>query len=343
MKHIVKKTFIALLVGILSSTLFAQEKTQAYYNTHENEILPDARAAFQRGDYERTVELCRWHYIIVGNQDADSLRSMAERCARLSEEMVNQKTAGKMKEAEEAANTLLSINPNDSAAKQLIEELTQQTAPLPLDTVIVTTPPTEESVVQDIITSQEPEQAKEQKTEEPVHEIPETAAPPVTTDKPRTRFVLKAGASILDLKQIAQSVAPGGSLGLYDLGGSRIGLEAGGYYCSNFNSTVSLFGIDASLVLRVAKGVYPQVGVGYFSYNPVSTIGSATQGLCGGAGLTFLLANHFCVEVGAKYYPAFKIMNSEQAITSGISYQFPVVKQFYSGGIAPMVKIGWAF
>ena len=93
----------------------------------------------------------------------------------------------------------------------------------------------------------------------------------------------------------------------------------------------------------MAKGVYPQVGVGYFSYNPMSTIGSATQGLCGGAGLTFLLGNHFCVEVGAKYYPAVKIMKSEQAITSGISYQFPVVKQFYSGGIAPTVKIGWAF
>ena len=36
MKTIVKKTFIALLVGVLSSTLFAQEKTQAYYNTHES-------------------------------------------------------------------------------------------------------------------------------------------------------------------------------------------------------------------------------------------------------------------------------------------------------------------
>lgn len=62
----------------------AQEKTQAYYNSHETEILPDARAAFREGNYDRVVELCRWHYIIVGDTGADALQERAARCAELS-------------------------------------------------------------------------------------------------------------------------------------------------------------------------------------------------------------------------------------------------------------------
>ena len=69
-----------LLFVLLSSVSFAQEKTQSYYNTHESEILPDAKAAFQRGEYERTIELCKWHYIILGDHKADNLRQQAEKC-----------------------------------------------------------------------------------------------------------------------------------------------------------------------------------------------------------------------------------------------------------------------
>ena len=341
MKTIVKKTFIALLVGVLSSTLLAQEKTQAYYNTHESEILPDARTAFQRGNYERAVELCRWHYIIVGNQDAESLRNMAERCARLSEEMVNQKIAGKMKEAEEAANTLLSINPNDSAAKQLIEEMTQPETPLPQDTVTVAIPPIEETDVQETITNLESIPTEDQRiVEKPVQETPITPVAPV---EPRTMFVLKAGATVLNLSSFSESIAPGGSLGLYDIGGSRIGLEAGGYICPNLMSTGSLFGVDASVVLRAAKSVYPKVGVGYFSYTGKTDNGSSTHGLCAGAGLTFMLG-HFCLEIGSKYYPEICVQGVETvATTPGATYEFPSVKQILSGGIAPFVSIGFAF
>lgn len=353
MKSLFLKAVALLLAGVFSATLFAQEKTQSYYNTHETEILPDAKLAFQNGKYERAEELCRWHYIIVGDNAADALRKTAGRCAQLSTEMVALRTAGKIKEAKEVANTLLSINPNDAAAKKMLEESEEPDLPIPVDTMVTDVP-----IIADTVLKENPlsiEIPVEEKPQEPVQTIDINPNPnsvqnasgksiePTGNGAPRTKFVLKAGASLLDLKQIAHSFAPGGNLGLYDLGGSRIGLEAGVYYCSNFNSTVSLLGIDASIVFRVANGFYPKVCLGFFSYDPVSAIGTATKGLCGGAGLTFLLGGHFCFEIGAKYYPSFKIMNSEQAITSGISYQFPVVKQFYSGGIAPMISIGWAF
>ena len=87
-----------------------------YYNTHETEILPDAREVFWGGDYERTVELCTWHYIIVGNQDAMPLKERAERCNRLTKEMHALRADGKMKEAKEMASIVLSINPVETHA-----------------------------------------------------------------------------------------------------------------------------------------------------------------------------------------------------------------------------------
>ena len=352
MKSFVRIIHFVLLLGLISGSLFAQDKSQAYYNTHESEILPDAKAAFQKGNYTRAALLCNWHYVIVGDDAADSLRDMAERCAKLSTELADLRAAGKIKEAKVVASTLLSINPNDAAAKKMLEESEEPDLPIPVDTVVTDVP-----IIADTVVKENPpiEIPIEEKPQEPVQTIDvnpnldsvlnasDKSIEPTGDDAPRTKFVLKAGASLIDLKQIAHSIAPGGSLGLYDLGGSRIGAEVGGYYCSDLNSTAPLFGIDVFAVVRAAKGFYPKFGVGYFSYNPVSAVGSAVHGLCGGAGLTFLLGGHLCLEVGAKYYPAFSIMYSEQAITSGISYQFPIVKQFYSGGIAPMVSIGWAF
>ena len=121
MRVIAKRWCLSLLIGLLSSVMYAQEKTQSYYNTHESEILPDATIAFQSGKYERTVELCKWHYIIVGDNAADSLREKAERCAQLKEEMEEDLKLEKINEARVNAKALLSINSNDSNAKKVLE------------------------------------------------------------------------------------------------------------------------------------------------------------------------------------------------------------------------------
>ena len=70
----------AFVLSFISTAAYAQDKTQAYYAQHEREILPDAQTAFREGNYERAVQLCRWHYIIVGDRAADSLRDKAEIC-----------------------------------------------------------------------------------------------------------------------------------------------------------------------------------------------------------------------------------------------------------------------
>lgn len=367
MNSIIRNLLLIIAVLFFAPGLYAQEKTQSYYNTHENEILPDARASFQKGNYERAIELCKWHYIIVGTQDANLLRDMAERCAKLSSDMTEYWAAGKTKEAEETAKILLSINSNDAAAKELLAEIERASIPAPADTVVVDAPVAEVTaeeipvvenpVVQDSVVTEMPileELPVEQVAQETEPVVPETveSTPSVPTKpvsgpelQPRTMFVVKAGASVLDLSQLAQTVAPGASLGVYDMGGSPVGMEAGFYLCPGLSAqSASLFGLDASLVFRVAKGIYPKAGVGFFTCKSTSDSGSETKGLCGGLGLTFLVGGHFCVEVGAKYYPKVGLRGSEMVSTTpGATYEFPSVQQVLSGGIAPMVSIGWAF
>lgn len=351
MKLFVYRVTIVLFFLILPQVICGQEKTQAYYNTHETEILPDARVSFRRGDYDRTVELCKWHYIIVGDQAANQLRVNAERCSRLLKEMKEYQAEGKIKEAKEVAEILLTLNPDDSVAKAVSELVV---APPVTETVPVEAPA--DTLVQ--VVSEQPVRVEEQTVQEepeqvPVKETqpdfvkPETevaSAAPEPFDEPRTRFVIKAGVSVLDLKQMSSTFAPGGSLGLYDLGGSRIGVEAGGYFCPGMSAlSASLFGMDASLVLRVAKGIYPKVGAGFFSCRSTDGSGAQTKGLCGGLGVTFLMGKHFCLELGAKYYPAVKLRSAERYSTSGVSYEFPSSRQILGGGIAPMVSLGLAF
>ena len=115
--------FVAVLLSMACSGTWAQNKTQAYYNSHEREILPDARTAFRSGDYARTAELCRWHYIIVGDRAADALRDQAERCGQYASRMAALKDEGKNSEAKAAAQALLAINPDDLAARKLVEEI----------------------------------------------------------------------------------------------------------------------------------------------------------------------------------------------------------------------------
>ena len=349
-KHF-QKAFVFVILGLLSSALFAQEKTQSYYNTHESEILPDAKVAFQRGDYERAVELCTWHYIIVGNQDATLLQEKAERCVQLSKRMEEFQTTGRTNDAAEVAKTILSINPDDVTAKELIS-ISETPAVDPntvppvairdtIQQVITDSPIQKEEVQEEQI--QEIEQDQKQILEQPTI-IPEQKDQSFLIEEPKMHFVMKAGASVLDFNQFSKTLAPGVSLGFYDIGGSRIGTEMGAYICLGLSSlSASMFGVDASLLFRAARGMFPTAGFGFFSCKPTDGGGDATNGLCAKIGLTFLFDEHFCFEIGAKYYPEIKLRGTEQISTAGSTYDFPSSRGIIPGGISPMISFGWAF
>lgn len=335
---------VVVFLGLLCSSAWAQNqnKTQAYYNSHEREILPDAREAFKKGDYARAAELSQWHWIIVGDRQADSLREMAERCGQLSRQLVSLRNSGKMDEAKTVAQSILSMNPDDAAAKQLLEELKElekakqpEPKPVVVDSAAVSEPPVkEEEEVVDKLEDVKPVEIDPYRPVTPV-------AKPISKDEPKSLFVIKGGATVLDLDKFV--IAPGGSLGLYNLGGSVLGLEAGMYAGSGLaGKTASIFGLDAAAVLRIGNSVYPKVGLGFFSCKS-STFGSTTKGLSAVAGLTFLLGGHFAVEAGLKYYPEVNVSGFDQVSAAGVTYDFPATVMILSGGVAPVLSVGWAF
>lgn len=342
-KNVIGHVIIVIIHCLLSISMLAQEKTQSYYNTHESELLPDAKTAFQNGKYERAVELCKWHYIIVGDKAADALRDMAERCTQLSEEMSDYYAAGKTKEARETAKKLLSLNSHDANAQQLLDELEMVDKPLPQDTKEDTGRAVEDAITREKPISKDPVITPPRDIEKS-GEVGSKANTPVIRTGSRMSFVAKASVAALNLDRIREAIAPGGNFGLYDIDGSPVGFEVGGYYCPDLFSSGSLFDIDASLIVRIAKGIYPKIGAGYFSYTDNATDKSVKNGLCAVGGLTFLLGGHLCMEIGTKYYPEVSVQGFEMVSTTpGASYEFPSVKRILPGGIAPFVSFGWAF
>ncbi len=317
---------LALVLAFVSSALLAQEKSQSYYYTHDTEILPDARKAFSEGNYERAVVLCTWHYIIVGDNAANDVLEKAERCNQLLKELGDLTAEGKEEQAHNKADELLKLNPDDPAAKRFLLESESEKDKIAVDTV---------SIVPAVM---------DDDNGQITDAFGDVNPSPVPKPKYRTRFLIKAGVSAFDISQLAQSITPGGALGLYDIAGSRIGTEVGGFFCPGLsNVSVSFVGLDAGLVLRVAKGIYPKLGMGFFSCKPTDESAAATLGLSAGAGLTFLIGGHFCIELGAKYYPVVKVAGTETVTTAGASYEFPVLREIISGGIAPELRVGWAF
>ena len=353
MRAFIHRSCLVLVFVFFSVALFAQEKTQAYYNTHENEIFPDANAAFREGNYERTIQLCTWHYVFFGTRDAEQLQKKAEQCIQLSKDLSRQYAEGKTMEARVTANSLLSINPDDPLAKRISEELTDLDESSPIvsvtpenaltDTLVTVNPLQEDSIMAE--TSQENNPVSERSpVSGTVPYTPISPAQPGGDDGTRTKFVIKATASILDFSQITRMFAPGVSLGVYDLGGSRIGTEAGFYVCPGLSSlSASLYGVNADIVFRASDLVYPKVGVGFFSCSPKDGNSTSTNGLCAGLGATLLFGGHFSFEIGAKYYPELRLRDSETVSTFGMSYEFPSSRQVVHGGIVPMIGIGWAF
>ena len=124
MNKLVKIAYVTLFIFVFGLPVNAQDKGLPYYNNHPSEALPDARTAFRGGDYGRAVELCKWHYVIVGDNKADALREKAKQCAELSEEMRALVLSNQQNVAKEKANAILALNPNDKAAREIRDLLT---------------------------------------------------------------------------------------------------------------------------------------------------------------------------------------------------------------------------
>ncbi|MBO4843455.1 MAG: hypothetical protein J5490_02600 [Bacteroidales bacterium] len=349
-----KKTIfivITILLSFLSVVVCAQDKTQAYYAQHEREILPDAQTEFTKGNYQRAVLLCQWHYVMVGDDAASSLRDKAEKCQTLLEEMNRLYLEGDNEAAIEKAMELLALNPEDAIAKELLlATKSSLTEPIEEETIItpeyVTIEDTlvyvDPNVVSDPELDLKPEQLPSEiiETPQPVPLVPVQSTMSIDA-KHKTRIGIKASLSTIDLKNKAIPLAYGGSIVAYDIVGSRFGGEFGVIYSSSLPNSSSFYEYEMSVLLRVVDNLYPKIIAGFFNCKN-SSGNSSTTGMNAGVGLS-IVSRHYCIDFGIKYNPIIYVHSSETEYIAGIETVFSSSSLVLSEGIIPYVSIGLVF
>ena len=359
-----KRSFIIILVSLalsfLSLAMYAQDKTQAYYSQHESEILPDAQTAFSDGDYEQTVLLCRWHYIIVGDRAADSLRDKADKCRDLLEEMSQLAKEGNIEVALDKALALLALNPEDIVAKNLL--LAAETANNEADDEeeIVTIP--DSLTIEEIpVYDNEPEMISDTDQSNPAHvDISDTlqilAEEPyiVLTNKlydHQTLYGIKAGLSITSFNNFIQSdsgdmgryLAYAGSLCVYNIGKSRFGLEVGTLFVPSLSDNATFIEIDTGVVIRVSDFIFLKGLGGYYTYNHKTINSLDKKGMSVGVGVTSFMDEHFCLEIGCKFYSATQDSRNDAVNANEIQLNPTAVLSALPRGLSPYLSIGFFF
>ena len=372
-----KRLLLMALFLCMTSLTYAQV---FYYQDHQEEILPHARAAFKQGDYDKAVSLCDIHDSILGREHADAaeverLRADASRCKDLAFDIEKYAYEGNMTMAELSSDELYKLNPYDERLKLV----TTKSYPVPKEPQAPKKPVTkkEPKVKEEKKPSVQP--AEPAKPAEPIQpaepETPVEPSKPVRQEKSGSaddlddgylapysgkddffppRFVVAAGASLLGIGGGSTAIAPGIGVGMYDIGESVIGAEARAYLSPWVaSSTAKLFGVDVCAVLRIVRGVYISAGAGFFSCSPAAIVitnaapaGEAkpTLGLCIPGGVSFVLGKSFVIQAGVSYFPAVSIGSSKTVKTSaGPSYNITAGQPVMQAGIAPRVSIGFAF
>ena len=166
----------------------------------------------------------------------------------------------------------------------------------------------------------------------PVKPVENPVAAPKKTAHPNMLFVAKAGVGTTTNWGFFPELA----VGVYDIGGSRFGAELGGYLYKG----TTMPGFDASATFRLMDMLYLRAGAGYFSYTKDA---STTGGMNATVGVNILIGGHFCVDIGLRYYPKIQVMGTETVSTAGVTYSIPVPETVMKSGVAPSIKIGYAF
>lgn len=83
--------------------------------------LTDARSSFNKGDYDRAINLIKIYSSLSGKNDGKDLSSMAERCRQYLEKARLSEERGDSSEAIKCYKSVLEINPNDINVKNALD------------------------------------------------------------------------------------------------------------------------------------------------------------------------------------------------------------------------------
>lgn len=95
-----------------------------HYNERPADILPDAKAAFDKGNYERSIMLCSMHWAYYGDEtskltERKQLEAQSKKCYDWSQEMNDLFSKGKVSDAKQKAREILEINALDPTAREI--------------------------------------------------------------------------------------------------------------------------------------------------------------------------------------------------------------------------------
>ena len=121
-----KKKIIILLLFVLGSAGVAmgQGKTYWYYSEHTNELLKDATDLFRQGNYDYALQLCNWHYQLLGEGHEESgkrneLLEKIQTCKDLVNDIEFYQEWKDAEEVKRAEVALSRVNPDDPRVKHL--------------------------------------------------------------------------------------------------------------------------------------------------------------------------------------------------------------------------------
>lgn len=330
---IVAVTVLGCLMAVYANAqdleLTPQEKQR--YDANPKLILPAANKAFDESDYLQVQKLCRFHWIVLGDDAAESeanksLWDKAKVCMALTGEMQQLRQENKIAEAKGKAEQLLKLNPVDIRAKEVMN--------MEIPAPVIETPEVPAPVIP---VKDEPVAPVQTAVSGDREEIVE---PSKNNSEPQTRFGVNAGVTFG-----SGIFGPDLALSIYDLGGRRIGVEIGAYM---FDLNDLSFGVDASLAVRIYNNLYAKAGMGIYRIpNEQHGYGvwQDTYGICPNVGLSYVIGNHFNLGFCIRYMPETKVRSIDRVSTSinNRDYLFAEEVVAIKRGVAPSITIGWIF
>lgn len=158
------------------------------------------------------------------------------------------------------------------------------------------------------------------------------------------RLAIKGGIGLAGIAQGTTGVLVDVGAGLLNIGDSRIGAEANVFFSPWLaSSTVSMFGMDARLVIRATPSVYPNAGIGFFTCRSKEvTEVEATAGPCFPLGVSFVIGDGFIISATLCIFPEVRVWSRNTASAGGVRYNY--LEPFtVAGGMVPRISVGYAF
>ncbi len=310
------KRLLVIIAALLLMPLaaLAQEKSDWDYIKHPEEILPDAKSLFAKGDYNRVLILCNIHKEVRGEDhpeaaEIEALRQKTIKARELVAEIAEQLADNHPADARDTAEELQEINPNDEWIAKV-------------------------GLVQEPVEVSRPRSAPEY---DDMHIVPKLGFGLFGLSQSSVSFAPSLGAAVYNIAYTPL----GAELNFFF--DNSVKLYSDNPYLKDILTGASITGASAKAVMRLGEIFYPALGIGFFSCRHDSSyLKRSTSGLFVPASVTVIIGGRFALEAGVSFFPEVKMLLQSTAYVEKLEYSFYDMTSM-TGGIVPSISVGYAF